>query len=157
MRWRGRQKGAGGKGAGSRSSAVLLHGAVWLPRRQLCRTNCVLFMCTPSHKKCYSSRLFRLILNYSSSPEMYPDWSCFELWASFFTAGLFFSPAVWNAAPPPPPPPHPTSLIYTSFYYLSCKNPCVLNAALIMGWQTVSGAQNSGKWEFLVLLCSSFP
>lgn len=41
-------------------------------------------------KKCKDSRLFRLLLNYSSSREMYPDWSCFELRASFFTA-VFFS------------------------------------------------------------------
>lgn len=43
------------------------------PRRQLCRPNPVLFMHTPSQKKRYSSRLLGLILNYSSSREMYPD------------------------------------------------------------------------------------
>lgn len=71
----------------------------------------------------------------------------------FHSWSLFF-PGCLECNPTPPAP-----LIYTSFYYLSCKNPCVLNAALIMGWQTVSGAQHSGKWEFLVLLLyvSSFP
>lgn len=72
-----------------RAISMLLQRAGSPQRRQLCRPNSILFMQKPSQKKCQDSRLLRLLLNYSSSREMYPDWSCFELRATFFTAAFF--------------------------------------------------------------------